>query len=84
MKKDDEFSPEIVFYGTIIQAEFLKSILEDSEIESYLKDEINGTLVPWVVTPGGIGSVKVVVAKHDYEKAMAIVEQYYENLKSEE
>ena len=84
MKDDKEFSPVEVFYGTIIQAEFLKSILEDNEIEAFLKDEINGTLVPWIVTPGGIGSVKIVVAQKDFDIAMTIVDKYHENLKTEE
>jgi hypothetical protein len=84
MKTPDDYSPVIVFYGTMWEAGMVKSLLENAEIEAYLKDEIRGTYTPWHVAPGGAGAVKVVVSNRDFEKAKLIVDEYEKNLKSEE
>ena len=73
--------PVEVFAGTIMQAEILKSLLEDSEIEAFLKDEIMGSMAPWYSSGGGAASVKVVVSKDDYEKAMLVVTEFEKNIK---
>jgi predicted transcriptional regulator len=79
MKTNNDVIPVEVFCGTIWEAEMVKSLLENAEIEVFLKDEINGTMVPWVTSAGGVGSVKVVVSSLDYEKSRMIVEQYENN-----
>jgi hypothetical protein len=65
-----------VFAGTAMQAEMVRVLLNDSGIDTYLKDSILGTLVPWHVSPGGAGPVKVMVATPDSEKANIIVAGY--------
>jgi hypothetical protein len=84
MKADNEIIPVEVFAGTLLQAEMVKSLLENAEIEVFLKDEINGTLVPWVVSPGGANPVKVIVSNLDYDTAKSIVEEFEENLKKKD
>jgi hypothetical protein len=79
MKKNNEIEPVQVFSGTIWEAEMVKSLLENAEVEVYLNDEINGTLVPWITSPGGAGSVKVFVSNVDYDKSKSIVEEYEKN-----
>lgn len=83
MKKNNEIEPVEVFSGTIWEAEMVKSLLENAEVEVYLKDEINGTLVPWITSPGGAGSVKVFVSNVDYDKSKSIVEEYEKNERTE-
>ena len=80
MKTNDKIVPVVVFSGTIWQAEMIKSLLANAEIEGYLKDEISGTIVPWFTSPGGVGSVKVVVSNLDYEKANQVVDDYNKNI----
>jgi len=80
MKTNKEDDPVEVFAGTIWQVGIVKSLLENAEIEAFLKDEINGTLVPWITSSGGAGSVKVVVAFNDFEKAKLIIDDYEKNL----
>jgi hypothetical protein len=81
MKPVDNLEPVEVFAGTIWQAEMVKSLLENAEIDVFLKDEINGTMLPWITSPGGAGPVTVFVAKKDYDKAKSVVEEYEKNLK---
>lgn len=65
-----------VFAGTSIEAGMILSLLKDSGIESFLKDDNIGTIAPWQVTSGGVGSVQVVISKHNFDKAKLIIEAY--------
>ncbi len=76
MQAHDETRAVEVFSGSIYEAEILKSILADNKIDSYLQDEYMGTMAPWNVAPGGVGSVKVVVSSDDLERAQPIVDDY--------
>jgi hypothetical protein len=78
--------PELVeiFAGTAWQAGVVKSLLEDAEIESFLKDAIMGTLNPWWTAPGGAGSIKIFVSDLDFEEARTIVDNYEKNLKDKD
>jgi hypothetical protein len=75
----EENNPVEVFAGTAWEAAILKSLLENAEIEVFLKDEIRGTMVPWHISPGGTDSVTVVVSSADYENARQVVEEYKAN-----
>jgi hypothetical protein len=83
---DDQYSfnPVEVFAGTQWEAALVKSLLENAEIEAFLKDEIRGTTMPWQVTPGGIAAVKVVVARKDLEVAKQVVMDFETNRNSRE
>jgi hypothetical protein len=61
----------------------VKSLLENAEIEAYLKDEFTGVLYPWHTSPGGVGAVKVLVSSVDQEKAKIVVTEYESNLRKE-
>ena len=74
MNHDNE--PVEVFSGSIWEAELVKNLLENAEIETFLRDEYTGTLAPWYTAGGGAGSVKVIVADRDYNKARMIVEEF--------
>jgi len=82
MKTNDDILPVEVFEGTIWHAEMVKSLLENTEIQTFLKDEIQGTMAPWVTEPGGVGSVKVMVSTLDYDKAKSIVSEYENNIRT--
>jgi hypothetical protein len=65
-----------VFSGTAWEAGVVKSLLENAEIQVYVKDEIRGTLAPWNVAPGGLGAVKLIVADIDYERSVQVVSDF--------
>jgi hypothetical protein len=81
MKDTKDREPVEVFAGTTWQAEMVKSLLENAEVEAFLMDEIMGTLNPWYTAPGGAGAVKVFVASSDYNRAKQVVDEYQENLR---
>jgi hypothetical protein len=77
MKNDDSLSPYEVFEGTAWEAGLLKSILEDNDIENFMKDV---SVIPWNAFPVRSDSVKLFVAKKDLESAQAIVLEFYMNM----
>jgi hypothetical protein len=79
MKMKDEIRSLQVFAGNATEAAIVKSLLENAEIQAFLKDEIYGVLEPYVVAPGGIGAVKVIVSSIDAEKAKQVVDEYEKN-----
>jgi hypothetical protein len=81
MKDNRENDPVVIYSGTNWQAGMVKSLLENAEIEAFLKDEIMGTLNPWWTAPGGAGSVSVFVSKLNYDNAKQIVDEFEKNQK---
>ncbi|PLX15704.1 MAG: hypothetical protein C0597_08550 [Marinilabiliales bacterium] len=82
MTKKEEFELVEVFAGTSLQAEMVKSLLLDVNIEAFIKDGHMGTMFPFHTAPGAAGSVKIVVSNQNYDQAKLIVEDYYRNLNS--
>lgn len=78
-KRDNEIIE--VFAGTSIDAEIVRSLLEDSDIKTFLKDDNMGTIAPWQVSAGGAGAVKIVINSNDYDKAKLIIEKYEKSKK---
>ena len=81
MNKDEDIEPVVVFSGNIWQAEMVKSLLENAEIEAFLIDENTGTLAPWYTAGGGAGSVRLVVSSLDLARATGVVAEFEQNIR---
>jgi hypothetical protein len=79
-KPNENVNPTEVFAGNIVDVGLVKSMLEDAGIHAFLKDEIVGMLSPWFTSPGGAGSIKVLVAKTDEADAKAVVSAFENNI----
>ncbi len=77
MEPTDELAPYEVYEGTAWEAGLLLSILEDNEIEAFLKDN---SRIPWNTFPVSASAVKVFVAFRDLQSATAIVEEFRKNM----
>ena len=76
MNSNHEIFPVEVFDGDQWEASLVKSLLNNAEIESFLKDEKMGVLAPWNVAGGGAGSVKIFVSSADLARANEVLDQY--------
>jgi len=84
MEAENEITPVEIFDGTQWQAMLVKSLLDNAEIESFVKDSRMGVLAPWNVDAGGAGPVKIFVSNLDAEKAREVISQYEAAENSEE
>ena len=66
-----------MFSGTLWEAEMVKSLLQDGEIESFIK---NSNLNTYIYEPIQASGVKVMILSGDYEKAKEIIDSYYRNM----
>lgn len=76
MKTDKKNDLVEIFRGSPMEAGIVRSLLKDSDIENFLKDENMGTIAPWQVSAGGVGAVKIIIKSNDYEKAKLIIEKF--------
>lgn len=74
MSNKDNTSIIEIFSGTIWEAEMVKSLLENAEIRSFLKNNVLNT--NWydpIISEG----VKVMISSSDYDISKEIVDNYY-------
>lgn len=76
MNSNHEIFPVEIFDGNDWEASMVKSLLDNAEIEAFVKDEKMGVLAPWNVAGGGAGSVKIFVSSVDLDRAKEVIEQY--------
>jgi len=79
--EEKDFSPYEVFEGSPWEAGLLKSILEDNDIETIMQQ---ATAMQWSIMPTDGATMKVFVAKDDYDQARAIVDEFYSNMEKED
>lgn len=75
MKTEDKSKLIEVFKGSLWEAEMVKSLLDNAEVEAVLKDG----MVVNVVLPATAVEVKVLVNEANYEAAMEVVREYENN-----
>jgi hypothetical protein len=66
----------IVYRGGAADTAVLHDVLVAAGIEAQLRDEVMGTLAPYIVAGGATAGVKVVVPEDRLEEARAIVEDF--------
>ena len=76
MNQDNEIYAVEVFNGNDREASMVKSLLDNAEIEAFIKDEKMGVLAPWNIAGGGAGSVRIIVSNVDFERAKEVVEEF--------
>ena len=73
---DKEKALIVVYAGSSTDANLVKNLLEKTEINTFLQDEIIGAIAPWAIAAGG---VKVMVEEKDFDKAQEIVQDFLDS-----
>lgn len=69
-----------IFSGTLWEAEFIRTLLLDNEIDAFVK---NSVLSTYVYEPLFSSGVKVMIKSSDYEEAIKIVNDFMKAKKSD-
>jgi hypothetical protein len=83
MKTNDENDLISVYSSTFMEVHMIKSMLESSGVETFIKDEYMGTLAPFDAAAGGAGAVQLITRRKDYDAARRVIEEYEANKKSD-
>ena len=75
MKEEDKSKLIEEFQGSLWEAQLVKSLLENNDIESTLKDG----MVVNIVLPETAVDIAVLVNEANYEAAMEVVREYEKN-----
>ena len=75
--KDDNDKIIEIYTGTLWESEMITSLLMDSEIQSFLRNNI---LESYAYEPIYATGVKVMIFSSDYKRAREIVDSYTRNL----
>jgi hypothetical protein len=70
---------KMVFAGKAIEANYVKSILEDNGITPLLKNDMLGQLFPLYVLSNDLQPVKVYVDKNEFDRAKQLINSYFED-----
>ncbi|HNX43913.1 MAG TPA: DUF2007 domain-containing protein [Bacteroidales bacterium] len=80
MGTEDELETFEIYEGTAWEVALLKSILDDNEIESIMRD---ASFASWNLYPARAGTVKIFVAQKDFERAVKITGEFRANMQKE-
>lgn len=81
METEDELETFEIYEGTAWEVALLKSILDDNEIESIMRE---ASFAPWNLFPVRAGTVKLFVAHKDLEHAKKIAGEFQANMQKED
>lgn len=77
MPKDEGAEPVLIFAGSLMESDFVKSLLDAEGIPAYVLDRHTATLdLGYDIAMGG---VKVVVAARDAKRAGKVVQDFIDN-----
>ncbi len=65
-----------IFKGGYTEAEIIAGLLRSHGIEVYMENEILGTVMPWVLSPGGSTPLTVYVSDEDLAHAENILKEF--------
>lgn len=75
MSENNEGKDLVVAYaGNLIDVEFAKTLLDAEGIPCFVQNQNMGTLMPWAVSPAGLGAVQLVIKAEDAERVQPIIE----------
>lgn len=77
MNTDNDAIIEL-FSGTLWEAEMVRSLLQDAEIHSFIK---NSVLNDYAYDPICASSVKVIISSSDLKRAKEVVDDYFRKMR---
>jgi len=83
MDKNNNIKLVEVFSGTQWEATMIKNLLENEQIETFVKNEIMANLYTFNTLPDGSIQVKVIVSSNDFNKSIQVINEYKKNVEED-
>ena len=64
-----------IFSGSFINAQFISNVLDENNIKCIVKDDYQNSIIAGWVSPGSENSIRVFVAKKDFEEAKELIKK---------
>ena len=64
-----------IFSGSFINAQFISNVLDENNIKCIVKDDYQNSIIAGWVSPGSENSIRVFVAKKDFEAAKELIKK---------
>jgi len=65
-----------LFTGSLWEAEIIQGLLRNASIESAIRDDVSGTIAPWLAASGGVDAVTLIVAQENLNQAQEVLKEY--------
>ncbi len=65
-----------VYSGDFLQASMIQQLLEEHEIQAFLKNSLMGSIEPFAVIAGGSNAVSIDVPTESFDAALALIEEF--------
>ena len=62
-----------IYSGSFLNAQFVANVLDKNNIKCMVKDDYQNSIIAGWVSPGSENSVRVFVAKKDFEAAKEVI-----------
>ena len=79
---DNQTNLKLLFSGSEIDASILKEILEDNQIASLIRNDMNSGLAASFSGSLSVFAAKVLVAEKDLERAKVLLTEFEKSLKN--
>jgi phosphoribosylpyrophosphate synthetase len=64
-----------VYSGSLINAQFIASVLENNDLECIIQDDFHSSMMAGWADPGSENTVRVLVAKDDLSQAVNCIKE---------
>lgn len=75
MNRDQSSKLVEAFAGDSFQASYVKSVLDENKIESFVQNQNMGTIAPWYVSAGGLNPVSIFVLDENFDTARLLIDE---------
>lgn len=65
-----------IYAGKLWQSAMIMDLLEDNGIQTFIENELMGTIIPSQITSGGVAPVNVKIKDSDFVRAKELIDEF--------
>ncbi|HKG04808.1 MAG TPA: DUF2007 domain-containing protein [Pedobacter sp.] len=76
MKDQNDVKLVAVFEGEPWQVTMMQNVLVENDIPAFVKNNLMGSIEPWVLTSGGLNPAQLMVSEQQEAAAIQLIEEF--------